>query len=213
MSKERAIELRKQWDSDKNSARKLYNKKIPNADMVDGKLTEDDLLIISNIKKRIRHLAQILESLHEIYLKNEDLYGDSFLAFVGDKVIRGWPWKDFPVISDQAYELIKENNVNLYLTKKNKKLDELLKNKKIKYEHWTPISFFRDVFHISETPLNSETFYYLLIEYYRVVLVTEEENSLLDRKNRRWRQSDTYEKLGISIFNREETWQQISDEN
>ncbi|QUY37406.1 hypothetical protein [Acinetobacter junii] len=213
MSKAKAIELRKQWDNDSNSAKRLENKKTPIADMIDGVLAEDDLLIISNTKKRIRHLSQVLESLHDIYLKNKDLYGDSFLAFVGDQVIRGWPWKDFPFASIQAYDLIKENNIKLYLTQKDRKLRKQLKCKKIQYEHWTPISFFRDVFHLSETPLDAETFYHLLIEYYRVVLVTEEENKLLDKNNRWWRPSDTYEKLGISILNREETWQQLSDEN
>lgn len=219
MSKAKATELRKQWEEKGPKTLKLNHRPI--SDMLEDKLAQDSVLIL-NIKLRLRHLAEVLELLHKIYYRNintndsdmvNELYGENFLAFVGDKVIRHWPWKDFLFISEQAFELLKENTETINSIKISKKLITQIKDKKIKYEHWTPISFFRDVFHLSKTPLDANTFYYLLIEYYRVVLVSEEENKLINEKHKSSRKIGTYDELGIKISNKDIAWQQLRDEN
>ena len=109
----------------------------------------------NNVKKRLKDLSKILYSLYEIYKADPELYGEEFLAFVGDKVIRRWPWKDIEFSSKEAQNP---------LTKKT-------------YEHWTPISFFRDMFQLQN--ITTEHFYYALLHYYRVVSISKDEDKKL----------------------------------
>ncbi len=75
---------------------------VSNNDQVELK-EEDELK--ENVKQRLEHLAAVLETLSGIYHSNKDLYGDAFLAFIGNSVIREWPWKDYPLASNAAIEI------------------------------------------------------------------------------------------------------------
>jgi hypothetical protein len=181
--------LRASWQK----ARRLRLKAKQQATLGEGQQLE-------NVRKRLRDLAQILELLYGIYRNDKDgLYGDEFLAFVGDKVIRGWPGKDFPFYSKDAAAVAKEAGVALIAGRQD--LPKELKGK-LHYEHWTPISFFRDVFDLArdkEIALDRDDFYELLIHYYRVVWISGNEHESLDKKHRAARSVDTYDNLGIVV--------------
>ncbi|WP_285765383.1 hypothetical protein [Biformimicrobium ophioploci] len=212
MSREKAFSVRFQWEE--SGTKQLKMSKRPSEDIADGSLA-DDAEIARNIRKRMSHLAEVLALLHKIYFENEELYGDRFLAFVGNEVVREWPWKDYPFISQAALHLLQEcesySDISgrLPFEVKDRGIREIFK--KLRYEHWTPISFFRDVFH-SHEPLDKSTYYHLLINFYRVVWITREEDDLLNKKHRSWRPSKTYEELGIEIVPHE-AWSEIGAEN
>ena len=144
MSLEEAKKVRKLWDE--SGTKQLKMSRRPPSDIQGGKLANGAILA-ANIRKRMKHLAQVLELLHKIYYENKDLYGDKFLAFVGNEVVREWPWKDFPFLSKSALEILEKSSSYqdisgmLPFEVKNKETKELFK--KLRYEHWTPISFFR----------------------------------------------------------------------
>src|SRR5690606_17589556 len=98
----------------------------------------------------------------KIYKENTNLYGDGFLSFVGNEIVRGWPWKDFPLTSEKASKIIGTDRTGF--TDKEFKVD----SSKIHYEHWTPMAFFRDLFDEFDE-LNEENFLYALKTYYKVV--------------------------------------------
>ncbi len=160
-------ELRRKWEQKK--ARRLQLRQRPDSDLNEGELASDADRI-NNIKKRFEHLSEVLALLYKIYRENKSLYGDKFLAFVGNEVVREWPWKDFPFISKAAYNEIRSTGSHTKITGllatdiSDQKIKTALKN--LRYEHWTPISFFRDVFDLDEC-LTQEDFYNILIHYYR----------------------------------------------
>ena len=212
MSEEKAILVREKWE--KIGTKTLKISKRPTCDSpAEEKLTESE--VVSNIQKRMYHLAEVLELLHKIYFENSDLYGDRFLAFVGNEVVREWPWKDFPFISKKALDLLETKESYQDITGKlpfevkDKNTREVFK--KLRYEHWTPISFFRDVFH-QHDPIDKDTYYYLLLKYYRVVWITREEDGLLNKKHRSWRPTEVYDELGIDIIPHE-AWSSISSQD
>lgn len=157
-----------------------------------------------NVSSRLEDLADFLVFFNKLYLEKYELYGDELLAFIGDKVIRHWPWKDFPFISEEAQKKLKVDITGLT------KNDSLSKKQKTKlknfvYEHWTPMSFFRDAFKIAkanEITLTKQDIYDLLIENYRIVWVTKVENKKLGGKFKSKRKKSTYDKVGIIIFNK-----------
>ena len=77
----------------------------------------------------------------------------------------------------------------------------------ITYEHWTPISFFRDIFDF-ETHLTSSDFYNILLKYYRIVRITKDENKSLDEKYKTTRPTIAYDELRIKIYEKE-LWDDI----
>ncbi|WP_299597592.1 hypothetical protein [uncultured Microbulbifer sp.] len=210
MSEDKAILVRNQWE--KSGTKMLKMSKRPSCDSSsEGEISESQ--VVANIQKRMLHLAEVLELLHKIYCNNKDLYGDRFLAFVGNEVVREWPWKDFPFISKKALDLLEKKESyeditgKLPFEVKDKSTREVFKN--LRYEHWTPISFFRDVFH-QHDPIDKETYYHILIKYYRVVWITREEDDLLNKKHRSWRPTEVYDDLGIDIIPHD-AWSNISD--
>lgn len=151
------------------------------------------------VRARLRDLATVLEVLYVIHCRKDGLYDDNFLAFVGDKVIRGWPGKDFPFYSEEAAAIAEAAGFHLEagITRLPKPLAGLLHP-----EHWTPISFFRDVFDMGregKVSLTADDFYELLVHYYRVVWISQPEMKKLDRKNRTARTAETYDRLGIIV--------------
>lgn len=196
---QKAMMIRAQWE--KNGTKMLKMSKRPPSDYREQHL-KSDAELVRNISKRMQHLAEVLALLHRIYCENKDLYGDRFLAFVGNEVVREWPWKDFPFISEAALDALTQNrdyqdiSGKLPFEIKDKATREIFKQ--LRYEHWTPISFFRDVFH-SHDPIDQQTYYHLLVKYYRVVWITREEDDRLNKKHRSWRPSDTYDALNIPI--------------
>lgn len=161
----------------------------------------DEAQQLEDVRKRLRDLALILESLYRIYLDDKDdgLYGDDFLEFVGQHVVRAWPGKDFPFYSRKAAALAATHGVRLSAGMID--LPKALRQE-LHPEHWTPISFFRDVFDLAreqDVLLEREHFYELLIHYYRVVWIAKGEADDLDKEHRTARQPDTYDLLGIVV--------------
>ena len=195
-----SILIRQLWDSRKT--KNINYSKRPVNDML------DDMFIahldrIENVKLRLKDLSKFLVLFYGLYKDKYDLYGDDLLAFIGDKVIRHWPWKDFPFTSIEAQDLLANHNIT-GLTKNDsdiKKLKPILNH--LRYEHWTPLSFFRDAFIIAKEnnlKLTDIDFYDLLIENYRIVWITKEEDSKkLGGKYKSKRTVKTYDELGIKI--------------
>ncbi|GAA0851800.1 hypothetical protein [Aliiglaciecola litoralis] len=212
MSIKIAQKVRLLWDE--KGTKQLKMSKRPPSDFENGELASAETLA-ANIRQRMKHLAQVLELLHKIYYENTDLYGDKFLAFVGNEVVREWPWKDFPFLSKNALNILEE--IESYSDISGKMpfevKDKSIKDafKKLRYEHWTPISFFRDIFH-SHPPISEEVYYFLLIKYYRIVWIAREEDDALNIKHRSWRPESTYSDLGIEIIEHE-MWGHLDKEN
>lgn len=174
---------------------RLQLNKRPNADLVNGQRKSDEELL-RNVDARLKDLSEILASLFKIYRANPDLYGDRFLAFVGNEVIREWPWIDFPLTTQKANEQL--GHVLTGTTKA-----EFNGSKaNLHYEHCTPISFFRDLF-IHFDNLSADDFYYALKNYYQVVWMTNEEATPFNGKLKATRPLDSYEKEGIEIVETE----------
>lgn len=188
----KAHALRAQWDQ--LGAKKLTLKSAT------GK-TLPDQIQYENVQKRLRDLARVLVVLYDIYkedcLSHERLYDDNFLAFIGDKVIRNWPGKDFPFASVNAREKLQQAGFQ-HIPGKDQRLPDELRTE-LHYEHWTPISFFRDVFAMATEPLTEDDFFELLTLYYRVVWITNDEHSKLDKKYRSSRPLNTYDDLDIRV--------------
>lgn len=197
MSK-KSILIRNLWQ--KRGPHNIKYSSRPQSDQKNDSI--DNKGLYSNIKLRLNDLSEVLVALYDLYCKNSNLYGDEFLAFIGDKVIRHWPWKDFPFTSEEAQKLLGYNKIT-GLTKNDtpvKKIKHITSN--LRYEHWTPISFFRDVFIIAKDKkikLTKKDFYDLLIDNYRVVWITQEEDNKLQHNNKTNRTKKTYTKLGIHI--------------
>jgi len=155
------------------------------------------------VVSRMWHLANTMKTVYDIYTTNQQLYSDRLLAFVGNEIVREWSWKDFPFTSFAAQKIIATVTpytvtgiFNFEVTERT--LKELLP--KLHYEHWTPISFFRDVFNMSYT-LTVQDFFEILICNYRTVRITEEENTKLASMHyKQWRPVDAYEQAGIQIY-------------
>jgi hypothetical protein len=196
---QRIIKLRQVWEE--RGARRIRYSIRPKVDFnPDGTLNVEQAH--QNIKLRLKHLSKVVHLLYTIYLENKDLYGDMFLAFVGNEVFRKWPWKDFPYTSVEAQKIIGESITGLTEFEiKNKELEKFL-IENIRYEHWTPISFFRDLFDMA-TDLTEDDFYYALVMYYRVVRITHAEDALLNKKNKTTRSVNTYADFNIEILEKD----------
>jgi hypothetical protein len=194
-----AVEIRKKWDTKKSKRLKLSGR--PSSDMENGQLRPQSELV-NNVKLRLHDLAEVLALMHQIYHRHPELYGDSLLAYVGDKIVRGWPLKDFPFFSEKAAKHLADNGFSEDLTGKllSEINDPTARNilRDLAYEHWTPISFFRDVIRQHE-PIGRDVYYELLQHYYRVVWVLKSENGTLNKTNSYWRPIDTYNKFEINI--------------
>ena len=179
--------FREEWKK-----RQLGFSKRPKCDYENGNRISNDRLW-ENINRRLKHLSKVLFTLYKIYKEDKDLYGDAFLSFVGNEVVRGWPWKDFPLTSKKASEIL--GKVTTGLTNNEIKVNP----KEIHYEHWTPISFFRDLFDNFDD-LTEDNFYYVLKKYYKVVRITNAESEPFKKEYRTTRPVDIYETLKIDII-------------
>lgn len=191
-SKAKIDEYRLNWES-----KRLSISKRPESDINSDQSRKSNEELKSNIEIRLKDLSRVLSVLHKIYHQNKEYYGDAFLAYVGDKVIRHYPWKDFPLISEAA---AKELNIKpddlIGFSKEEIKINP----KVIHYEHNMPISFFRDIFR-DEIDLNEEDFEYILNKYYNVVRITKEENDRLTSKGyKTTRPASAYKDCDIKII-------------
>lgn len=140
-----------------------------------------------NVKLRMRDLSKVLYLLYNIYDKNKELYGEKFYAFVGNEVVRNWPHLDLP------FESVNYSNETVGI-----------------YEHFTPISFFRDL--LDEPNMTEQDFYDALLYFHRVVKISKNENKTLDSsKYKSRRPFNAYEQLGIKIKETEH-WNSIYGE-
>lgn len=231
---DKADKLRELWEIRGNKNIKYSDR--PQTDLIDTELRKrKDLYSIENLKSidlryknvidRFNDFAEVLETFWKIFISKYDNYGDSILAFIGQNLTRGWPWTDIPFHSVAAWNLIKQysnecNPTGLY---DNEIKDDYFKNLRKKekggkapivYEHWTPMSFFRDVFIIAKIEsmtLNKSDFLTLLIRNYRVVRITAEEDNLLESNGFKTNRPLTaYENLGIQIQEKE-LWDNLND--
>lgn len=179
---EKIIQFRKNW---KSRTLNFKEDNIPKLE-IEKALPEK----YNNVKKRFKHLAKILFELYKIYHSDKNLYNDEFIKFVGLYVIKEWPHKDFLFSSTDF--------------KDNSKADNSIK------EHWTPISFFRDLF--VENNITEDDFYDSLVYFYRVVMVTKAENKTLEKKGfRTTRPLNAYEECNIHVSEKE-LWDEIYGE-
>lgn len=187
----------------------MQNRLVMRVQMEDSPTTSDS----GTSKKRRMDLACALSRLHEIYLADlkrevSQRYSDKFLAFVGNSVVKEWPLKDFPFISEAAGNVINKEFPRINIStdilgvercQMPSNLSKQLKQH-LHYEHWTPIAFFRDTFKMRNSVIGKAEFYDLLCKYYRVVWVTKDENQRLDReKFRSYRPIDAYTQLNPPI--------------
>lgn len=200
---QKAEKLRRKWETDGTRILKINQR--PSADLCCNKLLPEKERY-KNVKKRLKHLAQVLALLHKIYKADTNLYGDKFLAFVGNEVVRKWPWKDFLFISRAAQQKIRQIDPDLKIADLEIRRPKGL-SKKITFEHWTPISFFRDVFDL-DSNLTEADFYQILLIYYRVVLITIDEDKKLNHKFKSNRSPETYSQLGIEICDKN-LWEEL----
>lgn len=220
-SKEKALLLRKHWgdtalsQSSKTATKRLRLNAPAPADLDSNLQPKSQSERFANVAMRIRHLSAVLVVLQRIYKVNRDsLYGDEFLAFVGNCVIRDWPGKDFPFFSKRAHSLVCEfmngkslscspptnQEIHAWLKKASRNTNNATNlRRSFVYEHWTPISFFRDVFANFED-LSEEDFFQILSTHYRVVwILKEEDNRLTQAKFRSNRPNGAYENIDIPI--------------
>lgn len=187
-------------------------KTLPEADAPGGSVAEPDVLA-KNVCQRMEHLAEVLALLHSIYAENKQLYGDRFLAFVGNCVVREWPGTDLPAISANAIRVLApepsdattESIANQFSRVDRNRVGYLPKSvqesisSSLKYEHVTPIAFFRDALR-NYQPLPKEVFFHLLQDNYRIAWVTKSENKALDGKGwKSCRPVDAYVNLNPPI--------------
>jgi len=183
----------------------------PKSDMFNGHL-KSKLQLFENTMKRLKDLAIILKTCYDLHYKKDDLYGDALLAFVGNSIIRNYPWSDFPFTSVNAKEIFIEHGVTEDISGL---MDSEVKNKKefkkvlplIIYEHFSPISFFRDIFIIAKSnqlALSKEDFYELLLRNYITVRITKDEDKRLNNFGYKTnRPQSAYQEVGIQIFESE----------
>ena len=186
--------LRKEWES--VGARRLDLRSSPKADT-----DLDDESFLHNLLLRKDDLASVLYNVYKIYHKNPDMYGERMFAFVGNSIVREWPYKDPVFTSEAAYDIISshgcyEQFVFLPADVARKSFNSV--SKSLRFEHWTPISFFRDIFRVNEE-LSTENFGQALKQNYRTVWITKEEDSRLNKKTRSFRTVNEYENQGIVI--------------
>ncbi|MEI7982230.1 MAG: hypothetical protein WCI71_11300 [Bacteroidota bacterium] len=158
-------------------------------------------VLYSNVIYRFWELSKILESFFHLHFTKKDLYGERILAHIGNEVIRAHSWIDFPFTSIEAQKLLSDNFVtglNSFEIK-DKKVRETVKS--LHYEHWTPISFFRDIMH-QQSDLKVEEIFEALIYNYRIVRITQAEKGHL-KGYEQHRTCETYEIVGIKIFERQ----------
>jgi hypothetical protein len=132
--------------------------------------------------------------------KAEDyIYGTkhALSAFLGQHIIRKFPFKEGIVFSSQAVVVDGPQRVI--------------------YEHWTPISFFRDLIWINE-PNSKEPKVYSVDEWfrmlkfaYRTVVVSKEEDDRLNTgKYKSRRPFNAYQLVGIDICEKDKSlWQEL----
>jgi len=178
--------FRKVWGNTK--PHKLKLKKRPPLDTRDGKLKSKEERF-ENVKTRLSHLAEVLEILHKIYGMypvHPDLW--CYRCIGCHRILKKSGLKD-DIIGLQKFEL------------RNKKVHDKLKE--LRYEHWTPLSFFRDIFD-QEPELTKNDFYNILIIYYRVVWITKKEDAVLEgKKYKSNRILTAYDDSNIEIFDLE----------
>ena len=104
-------DIRKKWELTK--AKKLDLRIRPLVDIDGGKLLSPEERY-NNVLLRFRDLAKVMSLLFNIYKKNKSLYGDRFLAFVGNEFLKYWPWKDFQFTSVEAQKILKVEATGKY---------------------------------------------------------------------------------------------------
>ncbi len=95
--------IRKEWEE--TGAMRMDLRSRPVKDIKNGMLLSAEERY-ENILLRFRDMAKVFALLFRIYNENKSLYGDRFLAFVGNDFLRNWPWKDFQFTSLEAQKLI-----------------------------------------------------------------------------------------------------------
>ncbi len=154
---------------------------------------KDINITIANIFFSKGHLAQFLFSLYNIYKKDPGLYGQIFKAYFGNWIVREWPKKDLPFTS------LKYN-----------------KSEKSIYEHYTPISFFRDMLDdeiLNKNFLSEKDFHDALLYFYRVIYIHKEteDDELNKRKFKTSRPVNAYQICDIKI-SESDLWNKLYSE-
>jgi len=186
---------------------------IPTEFIVDGRIGPPLSIIRENLKSyyelysnvifRMWDLAITLKTISDSYHSFPNIYRDRLLAFIGNEVVREWPWKDFQFTSVKAQEILNEVTEHTITALYNFEITDNNIKEKIKllhYEHWTPISFFRDIIEMNHN-LSIQDYFEILVCNYRIVRVTKEENTkLTNRHFGQCRPIDAYAQAEIEIY-------------
>lgn len=176
-----------------------------------NKYTDNKVLLETRRDVILRHfVAEIAHFINKLQVydlaeninKPEDLvYGKkhALSAFLGQHIIRMFPFK----------EEIKFQSQSVFNTKPKKKV----------YEHWTPISFFRDLIWIEQPKIGKpklftpEEWFKILKYSYRTVLISKEEDNKLNQnkfKSKRPFSAYNHEKVNIQVCEQDKPdWERL----
>lgn len=138
--------------------------------------------------KRINLLADTLYHFYWLWKNTEarEVLGEKFLAFVGNEIIRKWPFIDIAFHS---------NNLG---------------DEKGILEHTTPISFFRDLF--QNESWTRDHFYWSLVLFHRTMRISLFEDAKLnEHKMKTTRPANAYELVDINVLEIEK-WNAFYDD-
>lgn len=195
--------LKKVWEWEHKNTR-VSKRNLQSIDISKVSNWEENYDLCNNVfDKRINFLSEIVFSIHdfvsnESFYEGKSIYGtnmNSIREFLGQWIVRSYPFKDIVFHSEKFRP--KEKSI---------------------YEHWTPISFFRDLIMFTQTRKNKPSLMNIFDDEtkplvltkndwkniikcnYRVVLIDKTEDDLLNSE--RWkslRPIDSYELKGIQI--------------
>ncbi len=189
--------LRQQWEV-------AGTKRLDLRSQTKADINANEEVQLKNMLVRMDDLAAVLYHIFILYQQNPDVYGDRLLAFVGNSVVREWPYKDPVFTSEAAYEIINAHGcydalITLPADAAKKSFKSV--TSQLTFEHWTPISFFRDIFKLKRS-MSVEAFAVALKQNYRTVWITKEEDKRLGKNSRSFRAIADYEKHNINIKER-----------
>ncbi len=179
-----------------------WNGGSPHTSLVDRPLVSYYNLYVNTVT-RMWVLATILTDLYTIYKSTRGLYGENYLAWVGNSVVRAHSWIEFPFTSVAAQQSYGNHILTGLRNEEIKPTAIRNLTKSSHLEHFSPISLFRDGFHQQETMTVSD-FFELLVCNFRVVRITQKERDRLrDHGFEQYRPLNAYEICEIEIFEKE----------
>jgi len=196
-----------------NNKKRVSRKHVKSQRLNDITAWESDFeSCYTEFQLRMAFLAELIFLIHDFvanegYYNSTSIYGknmNSIRVFLGQWIVRCYPLKDVVFHSDMWDG-----------------------DKKSVFEHWTPMSFFRDIImftqtrneampllgmdHFKERILTQKDWFDILMYNYRIVLITKEEYDRLNRQKwKSYRPLNGYDDINVNIKIREkELWEKL----